>query len=195
MKKREEIVLIGGGGHCKSCIDVIELENKFQIAGIVDLPEKLGHNLLGYPYFAVDDDLTSLSKKYRNFLITIGQIRITEMRIRQFKLLIELGVSIPAIISPLAYVSKYSKIGKGTIIMHRAIVVAGSIIGNNCIINTNAHIEHDAVIGDHCHVATGAIVNGGVQIGKGSFIGSGAVTRQYSILPEYSFVKANSLFK
>ena len=36
---KEEIILIGGGGHCKSCIDVIEQEGKYQIAGIVDLPE------------------------------------------------------------------------------------------------------------------------------------------------------------
>lgn len=35
---KEQIILIGGGGHCKSCIDVIEQEGKYQIAGIVDLP-------------------------------------------------------------------------------------------------------------------------------------------------------------
>ena len=36
-----KIVLIGGGGHCKSVIDVIEQENKFEIAGIIDKPELL----------------------------------------------------------------------------------------------------------------------------------------------------------
>jgi len=35
----DKILLIGGGGHCKSCIDVIEQECKFQIAGIADLGE------------------------------------------------------------------------------------------------------------------------------------------------------------
>jgi len=191
----EELVLIGGGGHCKSCIDVIELENKYRIAGIVDLHEKLGHQLLGYPYFAVDEDLTELSKQYRNFLITLGQITINESRMNQFEFLVKLGVTLPAIISPLAYVSKYAMIGQGTIIMHRAVVIAGAVIGDNCIINTNAHIEHDALIGDHCHIATGAIINGGVQVGRGTFVGSGAVTKQYSTLPDFSFVKANSLFK
>ena len=33
---KKNIILIGGGGHCKSCIDVIEAEDKFEIAGIVD---------------------------------------------------------------------------------------------------------------------------------------------------------------
>ena len=39
-KKKDKIILIGGGGHCKSCIDVIEQEGRFTIAGIVDMPEK-----------------------------------------------------------------------------------------------------------------------------------------------------------
>ena len=28
-----DIILIGGGGHCKSCIDVIEMTNKYNIIG------------------------------------------------------------------------------------------------------------------------------------------------------------------
>ena len=35
-------------GHCKSCIDVIEAENQYQIKGILDIKEKLGQSLLGY---------------------------------------------------------------------------------------------------------------------------------------------------
>ncbi len=40
--EKENIILVGGGGHCKSCIDVIEQENSFSIVGIVDISEKLG---------------------------------------------------------------------------------------------------------------------------------------------------------
>ena len=32
----KEILLIGGGGHCKSVIDVIEHEGEFQIIGIIE---------------------------------------------------------------------------------------------------------------------------------------------------------------
>ena len=39
---KKPIILIGGGGHCKSCIDVIEQEGKYRIVGILDLPEMLG---------------------------------------------------------------------------------------------------------------------------------------------------------
>ena len=39
MNKKEKIVLVGGGGHCKSVIDVIECEGRFEIAGNVDQRE------------------------------------------------------------------------------------------------------------------------------------------------------------
>jgi len=35
----KKIILIGAGGHCKSVIDVIEQEARFEIAGIIDKTE------------------------------------------------------------------------------------------------------------------------------------------------------------
>ena len=58
--KKDELVLFGGGGHCKSCIDVIEQEGNYNIAGIVDIPEKLQSKLLGYKFFATDNDIPQL---------------------------------------------------------------------------------------------------------------------------------------
>jgi hypothetical protein len=54
---KEQIILIGGGGHFKSCIDVIEQEGIFDIAGIVDISEKRGLIVLGYPVIGTDADL------------------------------------------------------------------------------------------------------------------------------------------
>ena len=39
----KKIILIGGGGHALSCIDVIESEKKFKIVGIVDGNLKKGN--------------------------------------------------------------------------------------------------------------------------------------------------------
>jgi len=174
-----KIILTGGGGHCKSCIDVIEQEGTFQIVGIVDVPEKLHQKILGYEIIATDDDLPRLVNEYENFLITLGQIKTPEKRIRIFQTLKESGAKLPVIISPLAYVSKHVEIGDGTIIMHQALINAEAKIGSNCIINTKVMIEHDAIIGDHCHIATGAIINGGVKVGRGTFFGSNAVCKEY----------------
>lgn len=190
---KEQIILIGGGGHCKACIDVIEQEGKYQIAGIVDIPKKSHDQILGYEVIAADNDLPTLINEYNRFLITIGQIRSPEKRIRLFKTIKKLGAELPVIVSPLAYISIHAIIGEGTIIMHHAIVNAGAKIGKNCIVNTKALIEHDAVIGDHCHISTGAIVNGGVEIGSNSFFGSGAVAKEYISISSCRFVKANTI--
>jgi sugar O-acyltransferase (sialic acid O-acetyltransferase NeuD family) len=185
---KQKIILIGGGGHCKSCIDVIEQEGKYQIAGIVDVPEKLHQNILGYEIIATDDDLPRLANEYENFLITLGQIKSPEKRIRIFQTMKELGAKLPVIISPLAYVSKHARIEEGTIVMHHALINAGARIGSNCIINSKALIEHDAVISDHCHIATGAIINGGVNVGRGTFLGSNTVCKEYIEIGENAVI-------
>jgi len=176
---KEKIILIGGGGHCKSCIDVIEQQGKYQIAGIVDITEKLHKKILGYEIIATDDDLPQLTNEYENFLVTLGQIKSPEIRIRIFKKLKELDAKLPVIISPLAYVSIHAQIDEGTIVMHQALVNTGVHIGKNCIINTKALVEHDSLIGDHCHIATSAVINGGVTVGSGTFFGSKSVSKEY----------------
>ena len=192
---KESIILIGGGGHCKSCIDVIEQEGKYSIVGIVDLPEKVGETILGYPIIATDDEIKDLTKKYQNFLITLGQIKSPGRRIEIFNLLKEYKVNLPVIISPIAYVSKHATIDEGTIIMHHALVNASAKIGKNCIINTKALVEHDVEIGNHCHISTGATINGHVKIGDETFIGSNAVTKENIKIEANSFIKANSIVK
>ncbi|MCL5062031.1 MAG: acetyltransferase [Nitrospirae bacterium] len=176
---KELIVLIGGGGHCKSCIDVIETQDRYKIAGIVDVKEKLHQKVLDYEIFGCDDDLPKLVKEYKYFFITIGQIKVPDKRIEKFECLKGIGANFPVIISPFSHVSRHATIGEGTIIMHNAVVNAGAVIGKNCIINTGAIIEHDAVIGDNCHISTGAIINGGTVVGEKTFFGSNSMAKEY----------------
>lgn len=192
---KEKIILIGGGGHCKSCIDVIEQEGRFTIAGIVDVPEKKQHKVLGYPVIGTDADLAELIKIFSNVLITLGQIKSPNRRMELFNDVVQMGVCLPVIQSPLAYISHHAHVAEGTIVMHHALINAGASVGKNCIINTNALVEHDAFIEDHCHISTGAVVNGGVTIGSGSFFGSAAVSKEYTSIPANSFIKANSLYR
>ncbi|MFM1755354.1 MAG: hypothetical protein RL621_258 [Bacteroidota bacterium] len=191
---KPEIILIGGGGHCKSCIDVIEQQDKFLIAGIVDNNISVS-SFLGYPILGGDDNLVKLKKDYNYALLTLGQIKSPENKIRLFNYIKSIGFKLPIIISSRAYVSKNASIGEGTIIMHDALINAGASIGNNCIINSKALVEHDAIIGDHCHISTGSIINGGVKVGSGTFIGSGAITKEYVKTNDFDFIKAGSTFK
>jgi sugar O-acyltransferase (sialic acid O-acetyltransferase NeuD family) len=189
----KKIVLIGGGGHCKAVIDVIEEAGQFEIIGIVDKPELLGTNVFGYSVIGNDSDLDNLVKKYQYALVTVGQIKSPLLRIKLFELAEESGFILPSIISPRAYISKYAMVGKGTIVMHDAMINANTQIGKNCIINSKALIEHDCSISDHCHISTSVTINGGAIVKFGCFIGSGATTKESIIIGEDSFIKAGSL--
>ncbi|MDF1877944.1 NeuD/PglB/VioB family sugar acetyltransferase [Sulfurimonas sp. SAG-AH-194-L11] len=190
---QEKILLVGGGGHCKAVIDVIEQEGRFNIAGIIDKKELIGTKVLGYKVIGCDDDLEKLSHTYKYALVTVGQIRSNTLRVKLFSLLKEIGYILPVIISPLAYLSKHSKVDDGSIVMHQTLINAGAIIGQNCIINTKALIEHDSIVEEHCHISTGAIINGGVIVKKNSFVGSNATTKEYIMIEQ--FIKAGSVVK
>ena len=191
----DKILLIGAGGHARSCIDVLEEENQFEIAGLIEKGESISNESLGYPVIGTDDDLKVLRQQYKNALITVGQIKSPKIRIKLYQLLKELDFTLPVIVSPHAYVSKHAQIGEGSIIMHGVIINANAKIGNNCIINNRALIEHDAVIGDHCHIATGVIINGEVSIRNETFIGSGTVTKQAISIGKNCVIGADVVLK
>ncbi|MDF1879477.1 NeuD/PglB/VioB family sugar acetyltransferase [Sulfurimonas sp. SAG-AH-194-C20] len=190
---REEILLIGGGGHCKSVIDVIEQEDRFIIAGIVDKKELLGSKVLGYEVVGCDDDLKKLHEKYKNIMITVGHIKSNSVRVKLFHLVKSIGYTLPTIISPLAYVSKHSFVDEGSVVMHQALVNANANIGKNCIINTKALVEHDAIVENNCHISTSAVINGGTIIKENTFFGSNATSKEYVTVE--NFVKAGSVVK
>lgn len=190
-----EIILIGAGGHCKSCIDIIEMIEGYHVAGIVERKGSTIKEVLGYPVIGNDGDLANLRKKYDFAFVTVGQIRSSDLKVHLFDQLKNLAFEQPSMVSPLAHVSNHATIGNGTIIMHHALVSAAVKIGENCIINSKALIEHDTVINDHCHISTGAIINGGVTVGEKTFIGSNATIKHGIGIPSQSFIKAGSLLK
>jgi sugar O-acyltransferase (sialic acid O-acetyltransferase NeuD family) len=190
---REEIILIGAGGHCRSCIDVIEQEGRFDIGGLVERPNVPERSLhLGYPVIGTDKDLRRLRERFSYALVTVGQIKTSETRVRLYDELLSLGFDLPTIVSPSAYVSPHSRVGMGTIVMHQALINAGAIVGANCIINSKVLVEHDATIGDHCHLSTGVIINGQTVVGKESFIGSNSVCKEGLVLREKSIIRFDS---
>ncbi|RHX78281.1 acetyltransferase [Leptospira yasudae] len=175
---KEKIILIGAGGHARSCIDVIEAEDKYSIFGLIGSKEEVGTKILGYEVLGTDEDLVLWKRKCKNAIVTIGQIKNPEPRIRLYHQLKKFAFHLPVIVSPNAYVSKYSSIGEGSIIMHQVMVNSNVKIGANCIINSKALLEHDVTIGDYCHISTSSVLNGETSIGDASFIGSGSVVKE-----------------
>lgn len=170
------LLLVGGGGHCLSAIEVIE-SAALPIAGIIHGNDCAFEPVWSYPALGRDGDLAALRQEYQKALVTVGQIKTPELRKRLFSLLTSLEFELPVIIASSAVVSRHAPVAAGTIVMHQAVVNSSAAVGRNCIINTSAIVEHGCTVADHCHIAVGALLCGDVSIGEGSFIGAGAIVR------------------
>ncbi len=187
------LILIGGGGHCKSVLEAAESAG-YNILGVLDMPEEVGRAILSTKVIGTDDDIPQYVDK-AEFVITVGFIKNPATRIKLYNKVKEAGGKLATIIASTAYVSKYATIGEGTVVMHQAFVNAGAKVGNNVILNTFSNIEHDAVIGNQCHISTGTMVNGDCKVGDNCFIGSQSVLANGISVGDDIVVGAGSLVR
>lgn len=190
----KSILLIGGGGHCKSVIDTIRSKRKYNIVGILDLKEKVGEQINGVEVIDTDDSLESYfinGVKYA--FLTLGSIGNTELRESLYLRANNIGFQFPNIIDETSIVSNIIKIGCGNFIGKGAIINNSVEIKNNCIINTGSIIEHDCIIDSFCHIAPGVTMSGSVSVGANTHIGSASTIIQSINIGKNSMIGAGSV--
>ena len=175
----KKILLIGGGGHCKSVLDSIIELNEYDEIGIIDRKENIGDIIMGIPVIGCDDDLPKLYDcGYNCAFVTIGSIGNPTLRIKLFNYVESIGFEMPNIIDPSAKVSKYAKLDKGIFIGKQVIVNACTIISRGVIVNSGSIVEHDCKIGEFVHIAPGVVLGGDVKIGQKTHIGLNTTVKQ-----------------
>ncbi|MFZ5969486.1 MAG: acetyltransferase [Bacillota bacterium] len=190
----KDVLLIGGGGHCKSVIDTIEEGDQFNIVGIVDLREKVGTYVKNIEVIGVDDDLAFYYKEgIKNGFITLGSLGDPTFRIELYKRMKEIGFNFPIIIDKTAVISSSAILGEGTFVGKRVVINTDAYIGKNCIINTGAVIEHDCRIEDFVHIAPGTVLSGGVHIHENSHIGTNSTIIQNIKIGSNTIIGAGSV--
>ena len=115
-------LILVGGGHCKSVIDVAESAG-YTILGILDMPEMVGSSVLGYPVLGTDDDIPAYVDK-AEFVITVGHIKNNTVRKKIAERIEKAGGKLATIVASDAYVSKHATVGEGTVVMHEALQYA-----------------------------------------------------------------------
>ncbi len=189
MKRR--ILLIGGGGHCRSVLDSLFELKCFEDIGIIDSKD------LHYPDVSVvgtDDDLPELIEKgWKEAFITVGSIGNTCIRRRLYQYVKNQGFILPAIIDPSAIVARNVIVEEGVYIGKKATINTGTRICTGAIINTGAIIEHDCFVDEFSHISPGAILCGQVRIGHDSHIGAGTVVRQLINIGNNTLIGAGSV--
>ncbi|MFO8080715.1 MAG: NeuD/PglB/VioB family sugar acetyltransferase [Armatimonadota bacterium] len=170
----DSVIIIGGGGHAKMCIDVIRQQHVFEIAGVLDDGIEEGEEVLGVPVIGPLDRMEQLRESGVAFAVNgIGAASNHPFRSEVFERIKSAGFAVPSIIHPDATVEPSAVLGEGNQIMAGAIVGSAVTVGDNCIVNSGSVVSHDSVLADNVHIAPGAILAGGVRVGSDTLVGMG----------------------
>ncbi|MDH3661298.1 MAG: hypothetical protein OEU92_14935 [Alphaproteobacteria bacterium] len=177
----QHAVIIGGGGHAASVIDVLSGQT-FSIIGCVDdNPELQGKEVVGgVKVIGTTEALPALFEDgvTSAFLgiggIGAGGLDRIGVRVKVIRKLEEIGFRLPAVVSRHAYLGADSTLGPGTVLFPGAAVGPRCRIGAHVIVNQGAQICHDCTLDDHVHITPGALLGGHCQIGASSIVGMGA---------------------
>lgn len=174
----KRIVLIGAGGHGRVAGDIATCMGYDQIDFLDDNWPRLQRNGI-WSVVGVSDvkNMTELIDTDCSYFVSIGQNPLRQAAYGKIG-----DRLVPILVHPSAIVSKFSTIGKGSIVVAGAVVNAFVSIGVGVILNTGCTIDHDCEIGDFAHVSPGANLAGGVKIGARSWVGIGAVVREGVII-------------
>ena len=172
---KKKVILVGGGGHCKSIIDAIKSLGEYTIAGIVDIEENIGKVIYGVTVIGKDEDLKLLyNRGVKYAFIAVGSIGDVEVREKLYSKAKEIGFEFPFIRDASSIISKNVVVEEGAFIGKGVIINSDASIKANAIINSGAIIEHDCKIEEFVHIAPGATICGGVSVGYATHIGCNA---------------------
>ena len=191
----KSVIGLGAGGHAKVVIEVLRLNARHKIVGLLDPKKQLWNTeVLGVPVLGDDSLLPDLLRQGVDLaFIGLGGVGDTRPRQRLYEHARLLGFGVIQAIHPQAVVSPSSELGDGLTVMALAVINAGAHLGENVVVNTGAIVEHDCAVGAHVHIATGAVLASSVTVGSGAHIGAGATVRQSITIGEGSVVGAGAV--
>jgi sugar O-acyltransferase (sialic acid O-acetyltransferase NeuD family) len=156
--------LLGGGGHSKVIIDIIQKSNLDFIEAIIDEKPKTDE-IFNIPVIQISSSDVLFSKF---LIISIGNNKIRK------KIATQITTNYLTAIHPSSIIGTNVIIEDGTVIMAGTILNPDVKVGKHCIINSGAVVEHDCVLENFVHISPNAALAGNVFIGEGTLVGIGS---------------------
>ncbi len=171
-----KIGILGTGGFAREILSLIFDLNKFHEVIAFYEPNEIWESKWK-DKFLMDKPVLPFSDF--NPITTVATIAIANSIIRdKTTKQLPFDTEYITLIHPTAQISKWSKIGKGSIITAGTIVTTHIEIGAFCQLNWNTTIGHDSIIGDFFTTAPAVNISGNCKIGNHVYMGTGAATRQ-----------------
>lgn len=209
----QNILIYGAGGNGRETLAILESVYREELAleklNIYFVETVPNSDSIKSVRVISEVDISYLPLHETVFCISIAK---PEVRYAIAQRLFLIGIQPVSIVSPHAYISSTSELGKGCIISQFSLVSCDTKIGEFVQINYFASISHDVIVGNFVTIGPGVRVNGhviiedlvyvgaqasilpGTQgkplvIGKGAVVGMGAVVTR-DVLP-YTIVVGN----
>ncbi len=190
----KNIVLIGGGTQAVYTLDIIQKESKYNVVGIIDSLQPIGHDIYGYKVIGRQENIKDLAKEYDfdGGVISVGD-NWTRKIIYDAIVLIDPDFKFRSTIHPSCIVGNYVEMGVGVVAMAGCIFNAGACIGDFTFFATGAQIEHNNQISEFASVSAGSITGGYVNLGRYSAITLGVTVTDRVTIGENTIVGSGSL--
>ncbi len=178
----KKIVILGAGG---ICLDIYET--------MLALNERAGAEI--YRCAGLLDDNAALHGEEIYELKVLGPLALaSQMRDCQFvfaigspgnfwkrrSILAKIGLQVErfeTLVHPLACVSRYARLGAGSVVLAGTSIGAEASVGEQTILLQNAVVSHDCEVGPFGCFSPGSCLAGGVAIGESAYIGANASIR------------------
>ena len=144
------------------------------------------------PFLNNKTSFKNILNNVNSFIVAIGG-NLGMARTLISEELLKLKLKPLSIISPSAYISRKTKLGKGIQIMPNAVINCHSKIGNFSIVNSSATVDHECNIGKGVHIMGGASLAGRIKVNDFVTVGTNATIIPDTKLDKGSYVGAGSV--
>ena len=189
------LVIIGAkaDGQLPVALEAIEATKDLQVVALIDDDKALwGQELLGLPVLGGMTALVAQAPKLRleAAFIAVGDPAARGKLAAQVK---RLGLALPAIVHPAAYVSARATIAEGGFIGAGVQVLPGATIGQQARINAGAVISHHVRLGCHVTIGPNATLTGRSEVCDYAFIGAGSTVLNEVQIGDHAIVGAGAV--
>ena len=175
---KEKLLLVGAGGFGRMVAEQTMLQYD---CAFVDDGQPAGAEICGIPVVGGIADLKELRKEYGLLVVGIGSNRF---RAQVYEKAEALGYGFPNIIAPSAYISPYSKLGCGCVVLQNACVQNGASVGDGVLLNAGTEVHCDAAVGDYVLIYTNSVIRTGATVGNFTRIGSNCTICNNATVPD-----------
>lgn len=184
---REKLLLVGCGGFGR-----VVLEHALKEFECAFLDDGTHTRVNGVPVIGKTSDMEKFYGDYKLLLVTIGNNTLREKLYKRAELI---GYKFPSIIDPSVYISPYSTIGAGVVILNNAVIQNDAHIGDGTILNPGVEAHHDSYVGNYCLIYTNSVIRSLAHVSDRAWIGSTVTVSTGADVPEDAVVEDGTVVR